>query len=82
MTMRMYEAIGMLVDRMLRGQPLLPLEGASQDLAMLAYAIDRQGASIVRVRALATQLQAVGPDRQVRAAHIADEILGALDGAP
>jgi hypothetical protein len=69
-----------LVRRMLRGEPLLPFRPASQDLAMLAYAIDRQGAQINRVRMLAKTLAEADPER-VRSGHVADEILETLDGA-
>lgn len=41
-----------LVSRMLLGEPLLPFAPASQDMGMLAYAIDKMGAQIARVREL------------------------------
>jgi hypothetical protein len=75
------DAAGELVNRMLRGQALLPFPEASQDLAMLAYTIDRQGAMIGRVRKLAKTLADADPE-PVRSGHVADEILDVLDGAP
>ena len=43
------DVAAVLVRRMLLGEPLLPIPHASQDLAMLAYTIDRQSAMIERV---------------------------------
>ena len=42
-----------LVRRMLCGEPLLPLPQASQDLALLAFELDRRGAVLKRVLKLA-----------------------------
>lgn len=78
--MRAEDAARELVNRMLQSVPLLPLPGASQDLSMLAWRIERQDAALLRVRQLAQELDAENPDTTVRANHVADEILAALEG--
>jgi hypothetical protein len=41
-----------LVNRLLEGKRLLPMPGAPQDLALLAFVIDKQHVAFERVRTL------------------------------
>jgi len=70
-----------LVRRMLCGEPLLPLPQASQDLALLAYMLQKREAAITQLRARCEKEvergQAVAP--HLRTALYVDEILPILD---